>query len=589
MNEEKKSDIMETDMPSSPPPLTWRDGALPLLAVALAWLFWASFGLENLFFPHLGVLALVCAHFVAVFLALGRRARLSAGSLFCTAAALALGASCALYDSAPFLLLNCFVILLMAAMATFALAGRLDPGRPAALLDTVWLSFAAFFTRLGRPFRALGRAFRGDKRRAGTAALAVLIALPVLAAVLWLLASADAVFSSLFDGFSLSLPEDAIMRTVRVIVLALLLCSALYFIREDAPAKPALREVKPRRAALFLPVTAALDIVYIIFCYIQIKYLFGGAEEASMAGGWAEYARSGFFQLVTITFINLGLFLLAADAGRFAGKGGKLLRGLLGLLLALTAVILASAFWRMRLYIDAFGLSVLRLLTLWAMAVVLFGLGAAVWKLVRPDARFFRAAGTFALALWCLMNLAGPGRLIANYNVDRYLAGALSEVDTDYLRQLGYDARGAAEKLADAGELDADWPLGWRTGGERTWAQWSLSAWQAGRSVLPAEPIEFETGEQSGCKTILWEGRTYAPYGTLADGRIALGAKLGHLREDADIGIYAVGTAGTSLWLAEYTDEGWMDDPPMVYRALDGPADAPIPAGVDSLEYDIWE
>lgn len=590
MDEDKKTGIMETDTPSSPPLLTWRDGAAPVLAVALAWLFWQNFDPENMDFPHLGILVLVCAHFAAVLIVLGRRTRLGEGSVFCTAAALALGGSCALYDSAAFLVMNCFVILLVAAMATFALSGHLAPGRPSAIWDAVCLSFAAFFTRLGRPFRALGQAVRGDKRWLGTAAQAVLIALPVLAVVLWLLSSADAVFSSLFDRFDFStLPEDAVMRTARVVILALFVCSALFFIREDAPEKADLHESKPRRAALFLPVTALLDIVYIIFCYIQIKYLFGGAEEASMAGGWAEYARSGFFQLVTITFINLGVTLLGTDAGRFASRGGKPLRALYGLLLALTAVILVSAFWRMRLYIHAFGMSVLRLLTLWAMAVVCFSLLAAAWKLARPRSGFFRAAGTFALALWCVLNLAGPCRMIANYNVERYLAGQLPEIDIPYLRQLGYDARPAAEKLADAGELSSDALLDWQICYERPWAQQSLGARQAGQSACPAEPIEFETGEHGGYKTILWEGRTYAPYGTLADGRSALRAKLGHLRQDADVMVYAVGTADTSLWLAEYTDEGWMDDPPMVYRALDAPADAPVPGGVDSLGYDIWK
>ena len=191
-----------------------------------------------------------------------------------------------------------------------------------------------------------------------------------------------------------------------------------------------------------------------------------------MAGGWAGYARSGFFQLVYVTIINLGLVLLGTDAGRFASRGGKLLRALYGLLLALTAVILVSAFWRMRLYIDAFGLSILRLLTLWAMAVVCFSLLAAAWKLARPGARFFRAAGGFALALWCLMSLAGPARMIANHNVNQYLAGSLSEVDADYLRALGADALPALQALGE----DPNPPSA-----DSSWVQMSLSAWRAAK------------------------------------------------------------------------------------------------------------
>ena len=52
------------------------------------------------------------------------------------------------------------------------------------------------------------------------------------------------------------------------------------------------------------------------------------------------------------------------------------------------------------------------------------------------------------------MNLAGPGRMIANYNVDHYLSGALTEVDETYLRALGPDALPALEKLDEAGALE---------------------------------------------------------------------------------------------------------------------------------------
>ncbi len=485
MDKKEKENIMETKS-LAPASLSWRDGSIPLLAVTLAWVFWECFDPARMGdhgLPHAGVLALVVLHFGAALLTLGKRAHIAAGGLFCMAAALTLGLCCALYQSDVFVVMNSFVILLTAALATFALSGQLDPGRPAGLLAAVRLSFAAFFTRLDRPFRALGRACRGGNGgRAGQLALAVIGALPVLAAALWLLSSADAVFGSLFARLARwDLPENAVMRAVRLLLLALFLCSALYFIRENAGAEKAPEKrpaEKARSALLFLPVTALLDVVYIIFCVIQIRYLFGGRTAAAMAGGWAEYARTGFFQLMAVAALDLGLCLLAADGDRFAAKGGGVLRALLGLLLALTAVILFSAFWRMGLYIDAYGMSVLRLLTLWAMAVVGFGLLGAARKLARPRARFFRAAGSFALALWCALCLANPCGLIARYNVDHYLSGQLEQVDAHYLRDLGRDALPALRKLQDAGEpgcgsfirqleRDGDSPV--------PWAQWCLS------------------------------------------------------------------------------------------------------------------
>ena len=475
MDEAREEYIMETKLLPAEP-LSWRDGAIPALALGLAWLFWACFDFARVLdfgLPHLGVTALVCAHFAAVFIVLGRRARLSPGAVVCMAAALLPALACALWDEPIFTALNCLVILLAAAMATFALAGRTDCGRPRAIFDTATLSILALCSRLGRPFRALGQlGKRADRKKLGYAAASVLLALPVAAVVLWLLTSADAVFSGLFARLRPDFPASRILRPLRILATALFLASALWFIREEPAPKAAEKPHGPRRAVLFLGMTAALDIVYIIFCYIQIKYLFGGAVEASMAGGWAEYARSGFFQLVAVTAINLTLCLAGTDAGRFASHGGKLLRELYALLLALTAVILASAFRRMCLYIDAYGLSVLRLLTLWAMAVIAFGILMAGWKLCRPGASFFRAAGVFALGLWCVMALAGPGRLIADYNADRYLSGKLAEVDTDYLRGLGTDALPALRALGEEPDPPAM---------DRPWAQMSASYQRAAK------------------------------------------------------------------------------------------------------------
>lgn len=486
MDEDEKIDIMETnELPAAPAPLTWRDGAIPALALIMALVFWACFSFVRLLeydMPHLGVLVLVAVHFVAVLITLGEKTKFTGGSIFCMAAALALAVSCAVWDEMSFTEANCLAILLLAAMATFGLSGHTACGAARAIPDAAALSFLAVFTKLDRPFRSLGRLGKKTNRKAlGWAVLSVLVALPVAAVVLWLLSSADAVFGSLFKNLRFDLPAGAIWRPVRAVITALFIASALWYIREAPVREPAERPDRPRHVLPFLTVTAALDIVYIIFCFIQVKYLFGGAAEASMAGGWAAYARTGFFQLTAVAAIDLGLCLLGTDEKRFAARGGKALRAVYGLMLLCTAVILASAFRRMCLYIDAYGLSLLRLATLWAMAAMAAGVLAAAWKLIRPGFSFYRAAGTFAVVTWCVLCLAGPGRIVADYNVDRYLDGTSEEVDITYLRSLSADALPALERLAAAEpEIDEELADAIRSlqhsGDGAPWPQQSLSA-----------------------------------------------------------------------------------------------------------------
>lgn len=459
MDEPKSTDYASLP-PEAPAAPCWRDAAAPVLALALSLLYWTVFRMEGIARDHgpgLGVPVFVCAYFAAVLIMLGRKARWSAGGACLITAAVVLSACCALYAYRGLTVLNCFIILALSAMATFSLSGQAARRAFDALAvpEAVRLSAAALFTRVGRPFRLMRAVKKEGRAGFGRALLTLAATVIVLAVVLALLASADAVFRSLLPDvrgwFEDLLPAQLLWRVVRTAALALFIASGLYFIREPLPARAGkARPEAERRAAPFLTLALLLDGVYIVFCAVQLRYLFGGAEAAAMAGGWSAYARTGFFQLAAVAAIDLTLCLLGTDARRFASKGGSALRIADGLMLALTAVILLSAARRMQLYILAYGLSVLRLLTLWGMAVIAVGLLAAGWKLYRPGFRFCAVFGGFALGTWCLLCLCSPAGLVANYNVDAYLDGRLADVDVYYLETLSPDALPAVRRLAEA-------------------------------------------------------------------------------------------------------------------------------------------
>ncbi len=455
------AETVHVSVPRDPElPLTWRDAAAPLLALVLSALFWAAFSLEDMlaYGPGLGVLVFTAAYYAAVFLMLGRR--FDRRGLPFAAVSLLLALCCAMYAHIGIMVLNCFLILILSAMATFALSGqgRFSPLDIRAIPETVRLSAAALFTRVDRPFRAAGRFRKSDVL--GRTVLAVLVTVLLLAVVLALLSSADMVFGSFFTGLRDRLRElsfgSLVWKTFRFIVLALFITSGFFFLREPVAGASPKSSGKTRHILPFLLPAAALDLVYIVFCIVQIRFLFGGAEAAAMAGGWAEYARTGFFQLAAVACINLLLCLLGTDEARFAEKGAPTLRITDGVMLVLTAVILVSACYRMHLYIAAFGLSVLRLMTLWGMLVILAGLLLAGWKLIRPEFSFWRVFFPFALGTWCLLCLMNPAGRIADYNVNAYLDGRLAETDVSYLQDLSPDAAPALKRLEEeSDEYDA--------------------------------------------------------------------------------------------------------------------------------------
>lgn len=478
--------------PQAPEPLSRRDWLAPLLALCLGWLYVSVFRVDTMlsgsYGPGIGVTAFVFAFFIAVSLILGRRMLENRAGLWLMAAALALSVSCGLWAHLGMTVLNCFVILALSAAAVFQLSGAAcHSWREAGLLpETFFLSIQALFSRLGRPVQALRMLKKNKSSGLGGFLLGLVIALPVLAVVILLLGSADAVFRDLFDRLGRRLSEaelsESLWTLFQILFWAALICSGLHFIGAPPAAKaPQDRERSPRTALPFLSVTLLLDAVYLLFVAIQITHLFGGREAAAMAGGWAEYARTGFFQLAAVTLINLCVCLIPAHRERYEARGGKLLR-IAGLVMtALSFVILASAWWRMHLYIQAFGLSLLRLMTLWGMIVIAVLLGASVYKLLRPDFRFFPVLLGFAVSTWCVFCLMGPVGITANYNVNAYLDGRLESVDVSYLSSP--DALPALYRLEQAepeydGLLSKIWELERECDPENSY-QWHWSRWHA--------------------------------------------------------------------------------------------------------------
>jgi hypothetical protein len=141
----------------------------------------------------------------------------------------------------------------------------------------------------------------------------------------------------------------------------------------------------------------------------------------------------------------------------------------------------------MWLYISVYGLSLLRALTLWGMALAAISLAAALLRLFLPGFRFFPVFFAAGLSLWLVFSFINIDRRIADYNVDAWLSGRVEQIDTDYLTRLGPDTMPALRRLnrSDPGafsdsELRA-FEEKLRVGCEdMTWREWNLSLLRAG-------------------------------------------------------------------------------------------------------------
>ena len=109
-----------------------------------------------------------------------------------------------------------------------------------------------------------------------------------------------------------------------------------------------------------------ISIVYAAFSFIQIFSLFLGKMRLPDGYTYARYAREGFFQLLFVCMINVGLVLLFM--GLFRENHFKKI--LLTVICGCTYIMIASSAFRMCLYIQHYNLTFLRLFVLWMLAVI---------------------------------------------------------------------------------------------------------------------------------------------------------------------------------------------------------------------------
>ncbi|MCX5295400.1 DUF4173 domain-containing protein [Streptomyces sp. NBC_00193] len=343
------------------------------------------------------------------------------------------------------------VTALFAALLTGALALHGSRRWPGILLGPVGLLDSAV---LGVRWVWSGLRSRGEGRRERwlPVAKAVVVAVVLLALFGALFASADAAFADLLSGLT---PDVSGMGgPVRFLLFAVGLLVAIAVARAAAaPSRWDRIEVRPGKARSrvewALPLIV-LNLLFAAFNAVQLTVLFGGYRKVLEATGltYAAYARQGFWQLLWATLLTLAVIALALRWAPRDGAGDRrLVRVVLGTLGVLTLVVVASALRRMDLYVDAYGLTRLRLsvagVELWlGLVIVLIMVGGLFGARWLP-----RAVAGSAVAAVLAFGLMSPDGVIAEGNVTRYEQDG--KIDLAYFQSLSADAVPALDRLPE--------------------------------------------------------------------------------------------------------------------------------------------
>ncbi len=335
----------------------------------------------------------------------------------------------------------------------------------------------------------------GDSRRATAVLCGTAVALPPLLIFSALLMGADAVFSKLIHRiFHIDFTQLVLITFITFWVggylRGLLFGRALELTPGRRLVPFSLRSIE---VGMML---GSLDLLFLIFVVVQIRYFFGGSALVQATTGltYADYARRGFFELVTVATLVLPLllvthWLLPSEDSR----AQRLFRVLAGVQVILLFVIMASAFQRMRLYQAEYGLSTQRLYPTAFMgwlAVVFVWFALTVLRGQRE--RFAFGAMVAGFLLIAVLHALNPDALIARTNLERARAGRV--FDAHYAGNLSADAVPelvaglAALNPRDRGTLAKALLEHWSSPQNSNWRSWNLARSRALKAMRENAP-----------------------------------------------------------------------------------------------------
>jgi len=289
------------------------------------------------------------------------------------------------------------------------------------------MAIAWFFGWLVKPFTGISALLgaagsllsAGNKSVAKRALIGFCIAFSLLVIVVPLLMSADQVFGyflrQVFSGSGN--PGISIFRLSIVAVVFGLLYSFLWNVGFGETKQHRISTTRSIDSMISAIVLGSVIFVYILFCVIQFTYLFAGVGlPAGMT--YSEYAREGFAQTVVVCAINLlifGVFL------RF-GKQHKPLMSMLCGLLVLTGIMLLSGAVRLNLYIGAYGMTWLRLLSAWfiiylAVVIIL----CFIRLLLKKQLPIIALCALILLFWYVALGYLNPDNFVDWYNYDFFV------------------------------------------------------------------------------------------------------------------------------------------------------------------------
>lgn len=268
-------------------------------------------------------------------------------------------------------------------------------------------------------------------------ATSVLVVTVVVGVVLVLLASADMIFAKLFSGIGRLLQNvnigttfSFILRIVIIVIMYFLFLSLILKLQKEyKKEEKELKDSKGKYTFTIKLLLISLNIVYLVFCFIQVQSLFAKIN-MSESFDYSSYARTGFFQLMFVSFINFGVILVS---NRYNEKRENIIKILNLLLVLFTIIIAISSMYRMHMYEMEYGLTYLRTFVYIILVAEIIAFIPVIVYIFNEKFDFMKWCFIAGISTYCIANYMNIENIIISKNINRNSA---QPIDYEYISNI---------------------------------------------------------------------------------------------------------------------------------------------------------
>ena len=305
----------------------------------------------------------------------------------------------------------------------------------------IFYSAASTMGNIGVSLKSLFTGGNGDKKAVGKALVGLLCAVPVLIIVVPLLISSDDAFSGMMSNIFSGAGNTftTILKAIFGAIVSMFVISYGFSLKSGRVSKTKDSKFAGIENVYIISFLSAIGVCYLLYLFSQLAYFFSAFKGFLPNDDitYSQYARKGFFEMCVIAVINLCLvFFSILLAKKQNGKVCHGIKAIATFIAVFTLIIIATAISKMVLYIDAYGMTVLRVTTSAFMLFLGIVFIAVILRIYINKINIVKTALIAAGCIVLILGTANVNAVCARYNYKAYKSGKL-DIDIEALYDLG--------------------------------------------------------------------------------------------------------------------------------------------------------